>query len=646
MARKSAWQQFGDNFESTYGAFNKMFQGMETAGIMREKPEEEIIQEGPQNRYDRATGNWTYGGQTYDAPISDEKLTGLRNTRLTNVMTKYGDIKGGMDLQLRQKELEQKTLANELERRTLESKVTSAEQGVILNEQKMEIGALAIEQAQSEHQLHLNTLDAQERIIYARAAGLELDNKGQVIAVAIQKATKWDVIRGIRLGVEAQDIANSNAELAGIGLKIDNEGNLIALDIAKATKDFKIEGERLDNARKILDNIGIKITNSGALLDLEKSKALHQQTMINDALKLEVEEQELKSKQAYNQVYATYAERAALEPGTEGAFETQEDANAFLLDGLSRIDPELAMELTRKYETNEIAGITHQGTVLKQKSMLALQKGGIDGLAKEIDEMNGVDVMVKVTRDGNVVTLDEVTPDGKYIRTIASGDETTGEFMKNLDMSLDPANMMDTAKDYYDTLKKQADLAYTEASTKKIEEETKGLQNVTKELKKDAFFIQMLVDNPNDTMAWAGLVGMDLSMEEIEEKVIERTTLNALDNAGNGDNIDETKGLVENGDVVTQVDQGDAELIAAEELVQNKGLGDGKQGSHPVSEKKMKEAEALIEANTPANLNARIKVINAELLRLSKIPRQGAAIKALEDELAIKVRRLQEFSEE
>ena len=176
------------------------------------------------------------------------------------------------------------------------------------------------------------------------------------------------------------------------------------------------------------------------------------------------------------------------------------------------------------------------------------------------------------------------------------------------------------------------------------EQETEGLKGAKAEFKKDDWAIRLPAENPDDTMAWAVLVGMDMSMQEIEEKVIERTTLNVLDNAENGETVDTEKGLVANGDVITQVDQGDAELIAAEELVQNKGLNDGK--THLSVDKKLKEAEELVEANTPANLTARIKVIDAELLRLSKMPRQAAKIKELEDERAIKVRRLQEFSEE
>ena len=548
MARKSPWQQFGDNFDSTYGTFNKMFQGIETAGIMREKPEEEIIQEGPRNSYERATGKWTYGGQTYDEPISQEQLTGLRNERLTNVMTKYGDIKGGMDLQLRQKELEQKTIANQIAKETMPDVIEHASQKTEFNELGLSLNKIRIDQAKAEHQLYMDTLDATERLAYATALGAELTTDGQIVAVDIARATKDDVIRGVALGVRAQEIANVNAELAGAGLRIDNDGKLVALDITKATKDFKIEGERLDNAKKILENIGLKVTNEGDLLDLKKSKELFEAEVFNAKLKLQVEEQELKAKQAFNQVYADHAAKSKLEP-EEGGFSNQKEANKALMDALVGVPggDALVRDLENDYRTHELAGIIHQGTVLKQKTDLALQKGGIDGLAEEIDKMNGIDKDIRVDRKGSgvdtVVTLTEVDPDGRTLRVIATGKEknadgSPGDFYKNLDMALDPANMMETAKEYYDILKVQADTAYTKAAKEHKEQETKGLKNAKAEFDKEDFFIRLLMENPEDTMAWAGLVGMDLSMGEIEEKVIERRSLIALDSASGGDGDD------------------------------------------------------------------------------------------------------------
>jgi len=78
----------------------------------------------------------------------------------------------------------------------------------------------------------------------------------------------------------------------------------------------------------------------------------------------------------------------------------------------------------------------------------------------------------------------------------------------------------------------------------------------------------LLMENPEDTMAWAGLVGMDLSMEEIEDKVIERRSLNALDSAsggdggGNGDDTSATDGgLAQNSTNVFLKEDAKAPLI-------------------------------------------------------------------------------------
>ena len=328
---------------------------------------------------------------------------------------------------------------------------------------------------------------------------------------------------------------------------------------------------------------------------------------------LKVETDNLKKQDNYNTVYKDFAAKSKLEP-EEGGFKNQEEANKFLMDGLFDIDPKLARELEKEYKTHELAGITHEGTVLKQKAMLAMQKGGVDGLAKEIDEMNGVDVMVKVTRDGDIVTLDEVTPDGKYIRTIASGDEKTGEFMKNLDMTLDPANMMATAKDYYDTLKAQADVAYTEASTEYKKQQTQGLINTKAEFDKDDFFIKMLIENPEDKMAWMGLVGMDMSIQEIEEAIVERKSLNALDNASNGDG---SNGDGSNDALTVELDAEEKELNNAQAIVERHDQGVIKEGIGG-STVAIDNARDVVESNTYDGLTAQIVALEAEIKALGE----------------------------
>lgn len=106
MARKSQWQQFADNFNSVYGSFTKMAQDWETQDVMEEQPE--LI------TTDTGTQQWQYGGKTYDKEITPEMLRGLQYQRLGDVMTKYGDAKGAMEMGLRSEELQEKRRENEI----------------------------------------------------------------------------------------------------------------------------------------------------------------------------------------------------------------------------------------------------------------------------------------------------------------------------------------------------------------------------------------------------------------------------------------------------------------------------------------------------------------------------------------------------
>jgi hypothetical protein len=548
MARRSGWQQFADNFNSVYKIGNKLQSDIETGKIMRE--EVEVVNDGLKNPHTNYQA--TYGGKTYDKEITADQLKGLRNERLINTMTKYGDIKGGMELQLKNANLKEKQRANALGEATLANDIKLSDNSVTSSNQSIDMNAIQLEQAKAEHQSYINTLDATEAALYAKTAGLQLDNDNKILSLSIANATKDDVIRASKLGVNAIELQNVNAMLVNSNLQIDIEGNLVDLNVKKATEGDKIassaealSGERLENARKILANIGLKIDNSGNLLDLEKSQALQAATIKKETLALDVETQTLQKQKDYNTVYESYAERAAIPEGQEGAFTSQKEANAFLLDGLNKIDPDLAMDLQRKYKTDEIANITLESTLLRKQALSALGTGGLEGLAKAIDDTNGVNnVSHDTDKKTGVITLTEVDPEGNDVRVIATGKDLT-EFTVNLEMSLDPATMMASAKAYHDDNKTQAETEY-------YKQQTAGLK-AGKPLTKDQWAIARLEKNPKDTFAWSLLLGDGYDMETIEAYAVDFNIDNksgavagSSDAAASGSTSASTTGLVNN----------------------------------------------------------------------------------------------------
>ena len=527
MARKSPWQQFSDNFSSVYGSFKELGQGIESARIMAEDPEVVTLGGIKQPHQDYQA---TYGGQTYDKEITPEMLTGLRNQRLADVKRKYGDVQGAMDMELKQAQLQESRDASALAQNTLASNIKIAENTANLGEVQVDQATVNLDQSKAEHQSYLDTLEYREKLIYLQAIGAELDNDGKTIKNYIADATKNDAIRAVKLGVRAQEIANIQGLLANKGLKLDNDGKIVQLDIDKATKGLKIGRAALENARMILENKGLYLTTEGQVLTLERSKAIHAKEMANDAIRVENEATELKNTQDFNNAYKDFAAKAAL-GDKEGGFKSQEEANNYLLTNLSKISPEyavLAMDLQQKYSKHEIQNINDQGTLLKSKAMEAMAKGGPDAVREIVDEMNGINNVKVVTKDG-IVTMTEVTPDGNFVRTIATGKEGA-EFTTNLDMALDPANMMATSKAYHDANKTEAEADYYREMAK-----AKGIKTP---LTKDQWAIQRITKNPNDTLGYAMLLGEGYDLESIASLVTDSDVDAASDAAnqnGGGD---------------------------------------------------------------------------------------------------------------
>tara|TARA_R110000796_G_scaffold127975_1_gene243389 strand:- start:282 stop:1700 length:1419 start_codon:yes stop_codon:yes gene_type:complete len=93
MARKSAWADFSDNFNSVYGTFNKLGKNIESGKVMKAE-------------YLDDQGN----------ALSGDALDRKRTMALADVYTKYGDAEGGLKLRSQQTAAESSKRANDLNR--------------------------------------------------------------------------------------------------------------------------------------------------------------------------------------------------------------------------------------------------------------------------------------------------------------------------------------------------------------------------------------------------------------------------------------------------------------------------------------------------------------------------------------------------
>lgn len=77
MARKSGWQEFTENFNGVYDTFNKAAQGIETSRIMNDE---------------KFTGEGKAG-----AGLEGSALEAARYRALSDIQSKYGDVKGALE---------------------------------------------------------------------------------------------------------------------------------------------------------------------------------------------------------------------------------------------------------------------------------------------------------------------------------------------------------------------------------------------------------------------------------------------------------------------------------------------------------------------------------------------------------------------
>jgi hypothetical protein len=99
--RRSGFQDFLDGFNGAFETGSRIGRQIETASVMKEKPEEVPLSDeeyAAQAAAGPVAPNTQYNGKTYQRPIGERELTGLRTNRLADVAAKYGDAEGSLRL--------------------------------------------------------------------------------------------------------------------------------------------------------------------------------------------------------------------------------------------------------------------------------------------------------------------------------------------------------------------------------------------------------------------------------------------------------------------------------------------------------------------------------------------------------------------
>jgi len=454
MARKSPWQQFSDNFSSVYGTFQDLGRGLETSKIMREKPEEEIVQEGPRNSYERATGKYTYGGKTYDKEITPDELRGLQYNRLGDVMAKYGDPTGAMQMRTAAADIENKkaslaaqNLSNELNQKLMNHLVESQ---VLTNENIAARTANTIANTGLTNQQLIemtNTMGVREKQEFEKLLGLQWDNKSKEYKAILEEATLADKIKISGIEVERAQVDLANERLKGEGWKIDNAGNLIKLGIDRATqkdeialKGLEVEGKKQANINSALYGTGLELDNRGKLVAAETAETLQDsdvawQTEDNLA---KMEEAKARSTAARLEDNANVVLLNAAEMKQGGS--SPDEVKAYLQESFVG-QPEIKSFL-ENIDSEELSGIMREAAVMMQKVEAAISgKTSLaavkDDLTKLIDDQDSIPGNVEIKQgEGGAVWLIETDAEGNKTSEIKGKDFE--EFKQNLIKTMSP----------------------------------------------------------------------------------------------------------------------------------------------------------------------------------------------------------------
>ena len=127
MARKSGWQQFTENFSSTYDAVNKFGKEGAARDIMDQKVEEQFDETG-------ASTGFNMGGKSYGTM---DDINTAKYTQLGDNMVRYGDAEGGLKAQQSLATLRSTQNQNRLDERTLEDKVNKS--GLSVNQSQADV---------------------------------------------------------------------------------------------------------------------------------------------------------------------------------------------------------------------------------------------------------------------------------------------------------------------------------------------------------------------------------------------------------------------------------------------------------------------------------------------------------------------------
>jgi len=462
MARKSGWQEFAENFKSSYKMVNDVKQQYATNQIMKDKIEE------------NDAGKYTYMGEEYG---TENEALSQQYSRLADNSTRFGDTKGGLGYRKQIADIEQSRIANDIARATKQSTIEQnglLRSAIMRSQANVNNASASLSYARGSEIKKLLGPKYDRAVELARSAGFEADVAG--INAYLAENTKSKTLDSQIAELETK-IAKQEADI-----KIIDDGSFVEAGIAKNQRDAAeakvatevakdpsaagalIQGNKADQQEALVrEGEGI---NTAALLDLDFEKRI-------EVLSGEIQRAEAENSTATLEALSSAAFLGFAEDYQKGKFGTGKEASEAYITIVGAFDPEKAGEMQAKYNTREIEAIATQGLRIQSEVSRLVQDQDLEGIRAYFDANNGDEgVVLKVDPSTGAIDMYETAPGStNRLRTLAQADNTADGLAAIAQMTT-YGNAAAYAESLFSRKKGLADISSVEANTKNTESET------------------------------------------------------------------------------------------------------------------------------------------------------------------------------
>ena len=225
------WEQFANNFKTFYELGNKVQTGLATRKILEEEVETLYDQTDMGAGVPHGLSNkFRYDGKIYDKQITPEMLRGLQDTRIADVMTRFGDSEGATKMLTSKAQLKNLNLDNQVKEATLSEQIKAVKLANDIKVQSMDLTAEQIKRYKELTPLmaekYLADIEAQKVSTAQSVSKFDseksiLDDKAAMSSYELEEYEANEANRDKQRGLTAKNIKELSINIKKIGHKLN-----------------------------------------------------------------------------------------------------------------------------------------------------------------------------------------------------------------------------------------------------------------------------------------------------------------------------------------------------------------------------------------------------------------------------------------